>query len=141
SWLKDGLAIFNGMAKEEVAEFIAAAKVKKGIHASAVAASPQDASNVIMKAFASKDAEIDRLNKRIEEILAEPLPAKTAGQYGLIAVSKEDDAAGNGTIGKAAPAEQELVAALERMAPDERALLLTKAALMMPRPATMVPAR
>jgi len=95
---------------------------------------------VIMKAFAAKDAEIDRLNKRIDELLAEPLPPKTASSYGLRAVSKEEDVAGGG-FQKAEPNESDLVAALAAMSPDDRAMLLTKAALQLPRPVTMVTAQ
>jgi phage head maturation protease len=97
-----------------------------------------DASDVIMKAFQAKDAEIDRLNKRIDELLAEPAPAKTAGSFGLVAVSKEDDASGNG-LQKAEPNEGDLVAALSAMSEEDRALLLIKAARQLPRPVTFVP--
>lgn len=96
--------------------------------------------DIIMKAFAAKDAEIDRLSKRIEELLAEPAPAKTAGAYGFIAVSKEQDVGGNG-LQKTEASEQDLIAALQAMPDEERAMLLIKASLQLPRPVTMVPAR
>jgi phage head maturation protease len=96
-----------------------------------------DPADVIMKAFAAKDAEIDRLNKRIEELLAEPAPAKTAGSYGLVAVPKEDDAGGAQNMRKSEPSQDDLVAVLQAMPEEERALLLTKAALQLPRPVRM----
>jgi HK97 family phage prohead protease len=99
-----------------------------------------DPSDVIMKAFAAKDAEIDRLRKRIDELLVEPLPPKTAGAYGFTAVSKEQDVAGNG-FHKVEANEGDLVAALGAMSEEDRALLLIKAAQQLPRPVTMVPAR
>jgi phage head maturation protease len=101
--------------------------------------SEPDPSDIILKAIAGKDAEIDRLNKRIEQLLEEPLPAKCAGSHALIAISKEDDA--NGNLRKTAPNTDDLAAALEALPPEGRALLLTKAALQMPRRATMVPIR
>jgi phage head maturation protease len=96
-----------------------------------------DPADLIMKAFAAKDAEIDRLNKRIDELLAEPLPPKTAGAHAVFAVSKEDDAGGAHNMRKAAPAEEDLVAALQAMPEEERALLLIKASQQLPRPVRM----
>jgi phage head maturation protease len=95
--------------------------------------------DIIMKAFAAKDAEIDRLAKRVVELEAEPAPPKTAGLM-AIAVSKEQDAGGGG-LQKAEANEQDLVAALGAMSEEERALLLIKAAQQLPRPVTMVAAR
>jgi phage head maturation protease len=99
-----------------------------------------DPSDVIMKAFAAKEAEIDRLRKRVDELLAEPAPPKTAGTHGLYAVSKEQDAGGTG-LQKAQADENDLVAALQAMPEEERALLLIKASRQLPRPVTMVPAQ
>jgi phage head maturation protease len=96
-----------------------------------------DPGEIIMKALAAKDVEIDRLNKRIEQLLEEPAPPKTAGSYGLVAVSKEQDIAGNASVQKATPNEGELVSALAAMHPDDRAMLLIKAAHQLPRPAVM----
>jgi HK97 family phage prohead protease len=99
-----------------------------------------DPSDVIMKAFAAKDAEIDRLRKRVDELLAEPAPPKTAGAAGYFAVSKEDDASGLG-LRKADANESDLVAALGAMSEEDRALLLIKASRQLPRPVTTVPAQ
>jgi Caudovirus prohead serine protease len=99
------------------------------------------ASDLILKAFAAKDAEIEALKKRVDELLETPLPPKTAGSYGLVAVSKEEDARGGGDMKKAAPSSEDLQKALEDMDPDERALLLTKAALRLPRAVAMVTPR
>jgi HK97 family phage prohead protease len=50
-----------------------------------------ESTDAILKIIQSKDDEINRLNKRVEELLAEPTPPKTAGRYGFVAVSKEQD--------------------------------------------------
>jgi HK97 family phage prohead protease len=91
---------------------------------------------IIAKALRDRDDEIDRLRKRIDELLAEPAPPKTAGAFGLMAISKEQDAGGGG-FQKRQANEDELVAALGAMDPDERALLLIKAAQRLPRPVTI----
>ncbi len=96
-----------------------------------------NSSDAILKIIQAKDNEIDRLNKRIEELLAEPAPPKTAGAYGFIAVSKENDAGGATTLEKAVPSTDDIAAALGAMDPDDRALLLIKAAQRLPRPVTM----
>ena len=96
------------------------------------------ATESIMKAFAAKDAEIDRLNKRIEELLAEPAPSKCASGYALFAVSKEDDAGGASNVEKAAPSADDIAAALDAMSEEDRAILLIKAAQQLPRPVRMV---
>jgi phage head maturation protease len=62
-----------------------------------------DRSDTILKIIQAKDDEIDHLNKRIEELLAEPMPPKTAGAYGFVAVSKEQDSGGARSFGKATP--------------------------------------
>jgi HK97 family phage prohead protease len=98
-----------------------------------------DSSDAILKIIQAKDNEIDRLNKRIEELLAEPAPPKTVGSYGLIAVSKEADVSGAG-FQKRQASEDDLVAALGGMSEEERAILLIKAAQRLPRPVTMRPA-
>jgi hypothetical protein len=95
-----------------------------------------DSGDAILKVIQAKDNEIDRLTKRIEELLAEPAPPKTAGAYGLIAVSKENDAGGAG-FQKRQANEDDLVAVLDAMPEEERALLLIKAAQRLPRPVTM----
>jgi hypothetical protein len=97
---------------------------------------PNSGAETIVKALRDRDDEIDRLNKRIEELLAEPAPPKTAGAYGLIAVSKENDAGGAG-FQKRQANEDDLVAVLDAMPEEERALLLIKAAQRLPRPVTM----
>jgi HK97 family phage prohead protease len=99
------------------------------------------ASDLILKAFAAKDAEIEALKKRIDELLEEPQPRKTAGAHAFFAISKEDDAGGSAHLGKAEPSQDDLVAALQGMSEEDRALLLTTAALRLPRPATMVTTR
>jgi phage head maturation protease len=97
-----------------------------------------DSADRILKIIRGKDDEIDRLNKRVAELLAEPAPPKTAGAYGLVAISKEADAGGTGALQKAQPDEQDLVAALGAMSEEDRALLLIKASRQLPRPVTMV---
>jgi phage head maturation protease len=94
--------------------------------------------DIIQKAFAAKDAEIDRLEKRVAELLVEPAPAKTAGSFGLVAVSKEQDAGGAGALEKTAPSEDDLAKALSQMSEEDRALLLIKASMQLPRPVMMV---
>src|SRR5262249_52304412 len=81
---------------------------------------------------------IEDLSKRLESYANEPAPAKTAGTF---AVSKEEDASGAAALEKVAPTEEDIQKALAEMPADERALLLTKAALRMPRQAHFVPAR
>ena len=93
--------------------------------------------DIIEKALQAKDCEIDRLNKRIEELLAEPMPPKTAGSYGLVAVSKEQDSGGAQSFGKVGPSQDEIARALSEMTEEDRAMLLIKAAQRLPRPATM----
>jgi HK97 family phage prohead protease len=99
-----------------------------------------NSSDVIMKAFAAKDAEIERLQKRVDELLAEPAPPKTAGAYGFRAVSKEDDA-GGACFQKRQANEDDLIVALGAMSEEDRAMLLIKAAQQLPRPVTMVQAQ
>jgi HK97 family phage prohead protease len=106
------------------------------INATLASVAQRDATDVIMKALQARDDEIDRLNKRIEDLLAEPVPAKTAGPY--VAISKEDDAGGAATLGKTAPSEEDLAKALSTMSGEERALLLIKASRQLPRPVAMV---
>ena len=139
-WLKAGSAIFKDMATEEVAEFVAQFKMKKAATADDLGRSVPRGADSILKAIRERDDDIDRLNKRIDELLAEPAPPKTAGAYGFVAVSKEQDAGGGG-LQKAEPAEQDLVAALQAMPEEERALLLIKASRQLPRPVSMVTAR
>lgn len=93
--------------------------------------------DALMKIFQQQGAEIDRLNKRIEELLAEPAPAKTAGTGTIFAISKEDDAGGAASLGKSAPSADDLAAALAGMPEEDRALLLIKASRQLPRPVTM----
>jgi HK97 family phage prohead protease len=98
--------------------------------------------DILMKAFAAKDAEIDRLQKRIAELLTEPAPPKTAGAYGLVAVSKEQDAGGAQSLEKTgAPSQEDIAKALSEMTEKDRAMLLIKAAQQLPRPVTMVQAQ
>jgi HK97 family phage prohead protease len=106
------------------------------IDAAVASVAKRDATDVIMKALQAKDTEIDRLEKRIEELLAEPAPPKTAGTFGFIAVSKEEDAGGAGAMGKTAPSEEDLAKALASMSEEDRALLLIKASRQLPRPVT-----
>jgi phage head maturation protease len=67
-----------------------------------------------------------------------PAPAKTASVF---AVSKEQDATGNASLEKSEPSNEDIQKALAELPPEERALLLTKAALLMPRQAHFVTAR
>jgi HK97 family phage prohead protease len=145
-WFNAGLGILRTMAREEYDEFAAVMSEAAGadrVDAAHAAlgklerALQPDPADVIMKAFAAKDAEIDQLRKRIDELLAEPAPPKTAGAYGFFAVSKEDDAGGAQNLRKAEPDQDDIVAALQAMPEEERALLLTKAALQLPRPVRM----
>jgi HK97 family phage prohead protease len=106
------------------------------IDAAVASVAKRDATDVIMKALQAKDTEINRLEKRIEELLAEPAPPKTAGTFRFIAVSKEEDAGGAGAMGKTAPSEEDLAKALASMSEEDRALLLIKASRQLPRPVT-----
>ena len=90
-----------------------------------------------MKIIGAKDDEIDRLNKRIEQLLAEPAAPKTAGAGGYFALSKEADAGGVGAF-QPPPSEDDLAKALGAMSEEDRALLLIKASRQLPRPVTMV---
>lgn len=92
-----------------------------------------------MKIIQAKDTEIDRLNKRIEELLAEPMPPKTAGAGNYFALSKEADAGGAGAMHRP-PSEEDLAKALGVMSEEDRALLLIKASRQLPRSVTMVTA-
>lgn len=92
--------------------------------------------DLIMKVIQAKDDEIDRLNKRIEQLLAEPAPPKTAGAGSFFALSKEDDAGGTGAIQRP-PSEEDLTKALGAMSEEDRALLLIKASRQLPRPVTV----
>jgi hypothetical protein len=103
-----------------------------------VASTRPDPSDVIMKALQAKDSEIDRLQKHIEELLAEPAPPKTAGPTAFFAISKEEDAGGAAAMGKSAPSEEDIAKALGAMSEEDRALLLIKASRQLPRPVTMV---
>jgi HK97 family phage prohead protease len=98
-----------------------------------------DSASEILKIINSQNDEITRLRKRVDELLAEPAPPKTAGAFGLMAISKEQDAGGAG-IQKREASEDDLVAALGAMSEEERAILLIKAAQRLPRPVTMRPA-
>lgn len=93
--------------------------------------------DIIAKAFQAKDDEIDSLRKRIDELLAAPMPPKTAGAYGSVAVSKEEDSGGAQSFGKAAPSQDDIARALSEMSEEDRAMLLIKAAQQLPRPVTM----
>jgi hypothetical protein len=71
----------------------------------------------------------DRL-KKVEET---PLPPKTTVlPAGITAVSKADDSAGAGATAQTAMSQEEVQKALDAMSPDDRAMLLTKAALQRP---------
>ena len=96
-----------------------------------------DAADLILKVIQAKDDEIDRLNKRIEQLLSEPAPPKTAGAGNYFALSKEDDAGGAGAFQRP-PSEDDLAKALGAMSEEDRALLLIKASRQLPRPVTMV---
>jgi hypothetical protein len=99
-----------------------------------------NSSDALLKIFNEQAAKIDRLQKRVDELLAEPAPPKTAGAYGFIAVSKEDDVAGAGFQKKEARAD-DLVAALGALSEEDRAMLLIKAAHRLPGRVTTVPAQ
>lgn len=94
---------------------------------------PDNGADIITKALRDRDDEIAGLRKRIDELLAEPAPPKTAGAFGLVAVSKEQDSGG----GKAPPSQYEVAKALSEMTDEDRAMLLIKAAQQLPRPVTM----
>jgi phage head maturation protease len=96
-----------------------------------------NSSDAIMKIIQAKDTEIDRLNKRIEDLLAEPMPPKTAGAGGYFALDKADDAGGAGAFQRQ-PSEDDIAKALGAMSEEDRALLLIKASRQLPRPVTMV---
>lgn len=54
--------------------------------------------DIIAKALQERDNRIEQLEKRIVELLAEPMPPKTAGAYGLVAVSAACDDVAFGTM-------------------------------------------
>ena len=107
--------------------------------------------DALIKAVAEKDDALTKLADRIEPLAKtvadlvaanaelakrfaeEPVAPKTAGAF---AVSKEDDAGGTQAVEKAAPTQEDIAAALDAMSEEDRAILLTKAALQMPRRVT-----
>lgn len=91
--------------------------------------------DIIAKALQERDNRIEQLEKRIVELLAEPMPPKTAGAFGFVAVSKEADV--SGTLEKKGPTQDDITKALSEMPNEDRALLLIKAAQALPRPVTM----
>ena len=162
-WLKAGAAIFKDMAKEEVDELVSSVSTKKAAAAEdlAKAAGLGDVAKItterddLAKRLAERDDQLTKLADRIEpiaktvEALAEanveltkrlanveesPAPAKTAGAHAV--VTKEQDVAGGETLNKSAEKtdlENGVTEALQKMNPEDRALLLTKAALALPR--------
>jgi phage head maturation protease len=132
-WLKTGAAIFRDMGQEDVDAFAAQFEVKKVV--------PGNAADVITKAIAVRDNQIENLSKRVVELEAEPAPPKTAGTFALISVSKETDAGGAQSLGKTAPSQDEIAKALSEMTEEDRAMLLIKASMQLPRPVTMVQAQ
>jgi len=133
-WKADGADLADPLARANAmldAANAAIAKVRQ-----------PDSADAILKIIQAKDGEIDRLNKRIEELLAEPLPPKTAGAFVLVAISKEQDAGGAQSLEKtAAPSQDDIAKALSEMTEEDRAMLLIKAAQQLPRPVTMMRAQ
>lgn len=76
-------------------------------------------------------ARLDEQARELARLKAMPLPARTAGGGFAKAVGKDEDALGHGRVGLSAEAVRK---ALDEMSPDERAFLLTKAALSRPIP-------
>lgn len=163
-WMKAGAAIFKDMAKEEIDELVAGASAKKAEEADAIAKADQTKADELAKASAERDdlakrlAErdeafakigeridplvktVEALTSRIAEIEKLPLAPKTAGSLAkAVAVSKEEDVAGSiaGDVQKAAPSVEDVQKALFAMPEEERALILTKAALSRPQSVTV----
>lgn len=132
-WKIDAIGSDGPMAKIEAALAVTDAALRR-------VTQPKGA-DIIAKALQERDDKIERLEKRIVELLAEPAPPKTAGAYGFVAVSKEQDSGGAQSLGKAAPSQDDIAQALSEMTEEDRALLLIKAAQTLPRPVTMVQAR
>jgi hypothetical protein len=154
-WLKDGAAIFKDMAKEEIDELVATVSTRKAEESAALAkadadhaaelAKVQTERDEIAKAFAAASEQLAKVGEKLGQIDAlvadvavikkAAMPARTAGAH---AVSKEQDASGSAAAAPpasaaAAPTNEDIQKALDAMPAEERALLLTKAALSMPR--------
>lgn len=163
-WLADGVSIFKSMAAEETSELLAStAKAAEAAGLAKAAAEPADggttaaapdalakaeaAADDLRKALAKSDAALDAITAKIEPLVAEvqslrkrfedePLPPKTAKTH---AVAKSADAAGEDSV--AAPAadaatEEAVAKAIAQMDPQERAMLMMKAAHQFPRSMT-----
>lgn len=158
SWLGDGAAIFKEMAVEEVNELIArvtAQKADKGEPIGKAEAAPEASAEVLAKVSALEGENGDLrkalddvtgkmagIIERLAKVEAQPLPPKTAGNGFAKAVDKTEDAPGasgaQASAGSALSVE-DVQKALEGMPEDERARVLTKAALA--RPIMVAPAR
>jgi HK97 family phage prohead protease len=138
-WLSLGSAIFKEMAAEEVDEFLAGFRVEKATAASAdLTKKAPDALVKLVTAqtstIAKQAGELAEARTEMEQLkksLVEPAPAKTAGAFAFVAISKQQDAAGAAALQKAASVG-DLVEALSAMDPEERALLLIKASHQLP---------
>lgn len=90
-----------------------------------------DSADALMKIFEAQAAEIDRLNKLVDDLQKAPLPRKTYGSHVFKAISKEEDArGGSGDTGQAIEHAELLLA---EMSDEERALVLIKASHNLPR--------
>jgi hypothetical protein len=83
--------------------------------------------DALAKAVADLTPRLDAIAKTVEQIKNTPLPPLTRSTAGLARVEKREDGAGGG-----APSDEELMARIARMSPDEQAMLLIKAARLKP---------
>lgn len=87
----------------------------------------------LLKAVAAIRDDHAALIKRIAQLEAQPLPPKTTGAGGaFIGITKDQDSVGHGGQRAPAPSTDDVAKMLAAMAPDDRAHLLTKAALASP---------
>ena len=83
----------------------------------------------LLKAVTALREENAALTKRIAHLEAQPMPPKTAGPGAhLASVSKGEDTAGPGGQRAASPSTDAVAKMLAEMAPEDRTMLLTKAA-------------
>lgn len=93
-----------------------------------------NALETLTKRLDAKDAQIDVLTKRLEEVALQPAPPKTLGPgVALASIEKGTDAAGAPADRVAAPSDEEVQKALDSMTPEDRALALIKATHRFPR--------
>ena len=115
-----------------VTEALAKAATDAGDLAKAVT----DRDEALAKFATRTDSAIELLTKRLAAMEAQPAPAKTAGP-GIAAVSKEADSKGTPDLTRSAGefSAEDIASALAALPDEERAFLLTKAALAQPRAA------